>query len=195
MPEGFASIRDEPQWQSPALLQRSWALPVASTYAPLTSQTNPSACGPTSVANLSRSWGAPRSSDDVAAHGTACIAGVCLGGLTLEQLATAARETDPTWKVTVLHPESVEALVAELAHANEPSRRYVINFDRAPLFGTGGGHHSPIGGVLEPEGLIFVLDVNASYQPWLVTPARLFEAMNTVDHASGQKRGLLRFER
>jgi hypothetical protein len=29
----------------------------------------------------------------------------------------------------------------------------------------------------------------------LVTPERLFEAMDTVDSSSGQKRGLLRFTR
>ena len=64
-----------------------------------------------------------------------------------------------------------------------------------PLFGTGGGHHSSIGGYLEAEDLVFVLDVNASYQPWLVSTARLFEAMDTVDSASGEKRGLIKLER
>jgi hypothetical protein len=114
---------------------------------------------------------------------------------TLEQLADAARATDSTWKIEVLHPETAQALRAELAQSNDPSRRYVINFDRFPLFGMGGGHHSPIGGVLDPEGLIFVLDVNEKFGPWLVTPERLFEAMDTVDSSSGQKRGLLRFTR
>jgi hypothetical protein len=72
----------------------------------------------------------------------------------------------------------------------------VLNFSRAPLFGGGGGHHSPLGGYLEEEDLAFVLDVNASYGPWLVRSDRLFEALNTTaDWATGLTRGLARFER
>ncbi len=194
-PAGFRSIRGDVAFQNPELLKRAWALPVAAMFTPLASQTNPSACGPTSVANVSHSWGTARVSDDVAANGKGCVGGFCFAGLTLEQLADAARATDSTWKIEVLHPETAQALRAELAQSNDPSRRYVINFDRFPLFGMGGGHHSPIGGVLDPEGLIFVLDVNEKLGPWLVTPERLFEAMDTVDSSSGQKRGLLRFTR
>ena len=79
----------------------------------------------------------------------------------------------------------------QLAHVNDEDRRYIINFDRGPLFGRRGGHHSPIGGYLSDLDLVFVLDVNDSYGPWLVHTDRLFEAMNTVDPSSGQKRGLL----
>lgn len=194
-PPGFHSIREAPAFQSAELLERAWALPVAATFSPLVSQTNPSACGPASVANLSRSWGTPRVSADVAAHGKGCVSGFCFGGLTLEQLADAARATDSSWTIDVLHPSSAQALRDELARSNDATRRYLINFDRFPLFGMGGGHHSPIGGVLEPEGLIFVLDVNERFGPWLVTPERLFAAMDTTDNSSGQKRGLLRFTR
>ena len=40
--------------------------------------------------------------------------------------------------------------------------------------------------------LVLVLDVNESYRPWLVSPERLFEAVDTAD--SGKKRGLLHIE-
>jgi hypothetical protein len=40
--------------------------------------------------------------------------------------------------------------------------------------------------------LVFVLDVNEDYKPWLVERERLFSAMNTVD--GDQKRGLLLIE-
>jgi hypothetical protein len=79
-------------------------------------------------------------------------------------------------------------------HVNDPARRYVINFSRGPLFGTGGGHHSPIAAYLVDQDLVLVLDVNRKYGPWLVKSARLFEAMNTVDSGTGKKRGLLLIE-
>ncbi len=196
-PPGFVSVRTDATFQDSALLARAWALPVAAHYAnPVLSQSNPSSCGPTSVANVLRSMTVQASADEVAAHGTGCFAGVCFGGLTLDGLAKASAEVlPPGWKLTVLRPASLGALRDELRHANDEGRRYVVNFTRVPLFGTGGGHHSPIGGYLEKEDLVFVLDVNASYGPWLVPTTRLFEAMNTVDSSSGQTRGLLRFER
>jgi hypothetical protein len=57
-----------------------------------------------------------------------------------------------------------------LRHSNDPQRRYIVNFDRAPLYGQGRGHHSPIGGYLEREDLAFVMDTNESYKPFLVDP-------------------------
>lgn len=196
-PPGFVSVRASPTFQDPALLGRAWALPVAAHFAnPLLSQSNPSSCGPTSVANVLRSVSVSSTADEVAAHGTGCVAGICFGGLTLDGLAQASASVLPVgWKLTVLRPATLGAFRDELRHANDVSRRYVVNFTRFPLFGTGGGHHSPIGGYFEKEDLVFVLDVNSSYGPWLVPTARLFEAMNTVDSSSGQPRGLLRFER
>ena len=58
--------------------------------------------------------------------------------------------------------------------------------------GAGVGHHSPIGGYLEAEDLVFILDVNSDYQPWLVASKRLFDAVNTFDGSN--KRGLLPIE-
>ena len=76
--------------------------------------------------------------------------------------------------------------------SNDPSRRYVVNFSRKPIFGAGGGHHSPIGGYLEAEDLVFVLDVNRKFEPWLVERSRLFTAIDTSD--GDAKRGLLLIE-
>jgi hypothetical protein len=67
-----------------------------------------------------------------------------------------------------------------------------VNFTRKQIFGAGGGHFSPIGGYLEAQDLVFILDVNAEYQPWLVASKRLFDAVNTFD--GHQKRGLLLIE-
>jgi hypothetical protein len=60
------------------------------------------------------------------------------------------------------------------------------------IFGVGGGHQSPIGGSLETEDLVFVLDVSRAYRRWLVERTRLFDAMNTRDEE--KKRGMLLIE-
>ena len=72
--------------------------------------------------------------------------------------------------MTVLRDLDMTTFKENVRLTNDPSRRYVINFTRGPLFGTGGGHHSPIGGYLSDEDLVFVLDVNKKYGPWLVKP-------------------------
>jgi hypothetical protein len=92
----------------------------------------------------------------------------------------------------VLRDLSPEQFQQHLRRSNEPSRRYIINFSRKEIFGAGAGHHSPIGGYLEAEDLVFVLDVNRDYQPWLIERARLFAAMDTWD--GKKKRGLLLIE-
>jgi hypothetical protein len=79
-----------------------------------------------------------------------------------------------------------------LRKTNDPSRRYLVNFSRKPIFGAGGGHHSPIGGYLEAEDLVLVLDVNRKFEPWLVERSRLFTAIDTMD--GDAKRGLLVIE-
>jgi len=92
----------------------------------------------------------------------------------------------------VLRDLTPEDFLAHMRKANSPDRRYMINFSREQIFGAGVGHHSPIGGYLESEDLVFVLDVNRDYQPWLVERSRLFAAMNTFD--GEKKRGLLLIE-
>jgi Phytochelatin synthase len=117
--------------------------------------------------------------------------------MSLDQLAIESAEAVPSgWQVRAMRPRTVDELRAELRASNEPNHRYIANFSRGPLFGRGGGHHSPIGGYLEAEDLAFVLDVNASFGPWLVGTAHLFDAINTTaDRSTSQTRGLVRFER
>ena len=79
-----------------------------------------------------------------------------------------------------------------IRRSNDPGRRYIVNFSRERIFGAGVGHFSPIGGYLEAEDLVFVLDVNSGYQPWLIARTRLFDAVNTFD--GNKKRGLLLIE-
>jgi hypothetical protein len=182
-------LRSISTWKHTGLLEKAWALPVAKLYAPLLSQGITSICGPTSVANVLRSMGVKAGKNPLRGFGVRPMA--------LEQLANEAAEVVPApWRASVVRPSTLKEFRAELRSSNDEDRRFVVNFARVPLFGGGGGHHSPIGGYLEEEDLIFVLDVNSGFGPWLVSPERLFEATNTVaDWASGKKRGLARFER
>jgi Phytochelatin synthase len=75
-------------------------------------------------------------------------------------------------KITLLRDLSEEQFQEHLRRSNDPGRRYIVNFSRERIFGAGVGHHSPIGGYLEAEDLVFVLDVNQNYQPWLVERKR-----------------------
>ena len=185
----FESIRSSPSYQRPDLLQKAWELPVAKLYSPLLSQGFTSICGPTSVANVLRSMRVLARKNPLRGFG--------LRPMSLDQLASESAEVvPPGWHVRAVRPQTVDELRHELRASNVRRRRYVINFARWPLFGGGGGHHSPLGGFLEYEDLAFVLDVNPGFGPWLVSPQRLFEAMNTrADLSTSQTRGLARFER
>jgi hypothetical protein len=125
--------------------------------------------------------------------GITTVMGYLPGGVTLDQLAKIANQK-VSKRITLLRDLDLAAFREHLRLANDTARRYVVNFTRGPLFGTGGGHHSPIAGYLVDEDLVPILDVNESYGPWLVKSARLYEAMNTLDAGAAKKRGLLLIE-
>ena len=178
--------------RSEALLNRGWELPVAQTFKPaLLWQSNPSTCGAASLANVFRSLSEPRTERQLLARTNRCWFGICVVGLRLDELAEVAK-AHTTRKITVLRDLSPEQFRSLLRSANDPSRRLIVNFSRKPIFGSGGGHHSPFGGYLENEDLVFVLDVNRKFQPWLVERSRLFAAVDTLD--GEKKRGALLFE-
>jgi hypothetical protein len=114
--------------------------------------------------------------------------GVLPGGVTLDQLAEIAKQKLSS-KVSVLRGLDLASFREHLRHANYVSRRHVVNFTRGPLFGTGGGHHSPIAVTLFDEDLVLVLDVNKEYGPWLVKSEGLYEAMNTLDTGAQRSAG------
>jgi hypothetical protein len=99
---------------------------------------------------------------------------------------------DARHKVTVLRDFSEEEFRQHPRHSNDTGRRYIVNFSRERIFGAGVGHFSLVGGYLEAEDLVFILDVNSEYQPWLVASKRLFDAVNTFD--GNRKRGFLLIE-
>ena len=179
--------------RTPDLMERAWRLPVAATFnRQLSWQSNGSRCGPAAVANVYRSLSEAASTEGKVLAGTGrCWTGVCILGLTLDELADVAR-ANTSRKITLLRDLSEEEFREHLRRSNDPGRRYIVNFSRERIFGAGVGHHSPVGGYLEDEDLVFILDVNSDYQPWLVERARLFAAVNTLD--GDKKRGLLLIE-
>jgi len=179
--------------RSENLLDRAWSLPAAATYArKLDWQSNGSLCGPASVANVFRSLGEAADTEDEVLAGTGkCGLGFCFMGLTLDELAEVA-QAHTQRKVTVLRGITAAEFREHLRASNDPARRYIVNFTRDKIFGAGAGHHSPIGGYLEAEDLVLVLDVNEDFRPWLVERSRLFAAMDTQD--GDRKRGLLLIE-
>ncbi|MDQ0136802.1 hypothetical protein J2T08_004741 [Neorhizobium galegae] len=179
--------------RSPQLMDRAWTLPVAATFGRnVTWQSNGSRCGPASIANAFRSVGEDETTEAEVLDGTGmCWTGFCIIGLTLDELADLARMKTER-KVSVLRDLTADEFREHMKHANDPARRYIVNFTREKIFGAGAGHHSPIGGYLEAEDLVLVLDVNEDYKPWLVERQRLFSAMDTLD--GDKKRGLLLIE-
>jgi hypothetical protein len=70
--------------------------------------------------------------------------------MSLDQSRAEAQAVVPKqWRVASLRPPSLDAFREALRRSNEDDWRFIITFSRAPLFGRGGGHHSPLGGYLE----------------------------------------------
>jgi hypothetical protein len=111
-------------------------------------QRNVSFCGPASVVNVLRSRHQPGDQATIL-QGTdiSTVMGIVPGVVTLDELAEVARKKLGS-TVTVLRDLGPAGFREHLRHAKDLSRRYVVNFARGPLFGAGGGHHSPIAGYL-----------------------------------------------
>jgi hypothetical protein len=186
------SIKSDPRYQNPALLEQAWALPVAKQYrASFEYQVNPMFCGPATAVNVLKSLGIKKyQQSNVFDSSSISYFKALAAGLTLDEMATLVHDASG-WKVTALHDLTLAQFREHLKRSNDPTQRYTINFHRKPLWGYSAGHHSPIGGYLEKEDLVFVLDVYDPFKPFLVSSERLFEAMNTVDDEAGKTRGLL----
>ncbi len=188
-----ASIEGGADYRNRALMAAAWRLPVAATYAakPFEYQKNPSFCGPASIANLLRSAGIDMSQVKVI-DGTGYDPwfDILIGGLTLDELAVLLRLRSGQ-PVARFRDMTLAQFRAHLARANDPAMRYIVNFHRGPLFGRGHGHFSPILGYLAARDLVLVGDVNRDYRPFLVSGERLWRGQDTIDSATGKKRGLL----
>jgi len=191
--ESATSIRHQAYFQDPELLTAAWQLPVAQKYRPsFQYQSNWAFCGPATVNDTLGSLGLPTASQsDVLDKGGLSLWRVLVMGMTLDEVASTIENQDPRIRTQVLRGLTFEQFMQYLKQTNDPAYRYIINFTREPLFGVKIGHHSPIGGYLTDKNLVFVLDVNDHYKPFLVPPALLYKAMNTVDSSSDKLRGML----
>jgi len=187
------SIELRPDFRDATLMAAAWQLPAAAEYAkhPLEYQRNPSFCGPASAANVMRSLGISTTQSAVI-DGTSYdpLFGILPGGMTLDELASLL-DHRLDYRVVVLRDLTLEEFRQEIQKANDPRRRYIVNFHRGPLFGRGHGHFSPVLGYLAEADLVAVGDVNESYKPFLVATDRLWQGVDTHDNSSGQKRGLI----
>src|SRR5512145_542462 len=176
------SIASLATYHDTELLAKASALPVAATYrAKLEYQHNCTFCGPASIVNVLHSL-ERTASQGMVLEGTRVGTwfGYLPSGMTLDELSEVAQNKVGR-RVTVLRDLSLAAFREHLRRSNEPTRRYIANFSRTPLFGAGDGHLSPIGGFLVEDDLVLVLDVNPTYGPWLVASQRLHAAISTTD--------------
>lgn len=111
-------------------------------------------------------------------------------GLDLDELACLARCNGAD---VTLHRADAAPLgtwrdaLAEGAQANAV---IVASYDRSALGQTGSGHFSPLGGFHRERDLTLILDVaRFKYPPHWVSAEGLWEAMRTVDPATGKSRG------
>ncbi|XP_039030876.1 glutathione gamma-glutamylcysteinyltransferase 3-like isoform X2 [Hibiscus syriacus] len=68
----------------------------------------------------------------------------------------------------------------------------IVSYNRAILKQTGTGHFSPIGGYHAGKDMVLILDVaRFKYPPHWVPLSLLWDAMNTIDEATGHLRGFM----
>ncbi|KAK7396446.1 hypothetical protein VNO78_17462 [Psophocarpus tetragonolobus] len=68
----------------------------------------------------------------------------------------------------------------------------IVSYHRTPLYQTGIGHFSPIGGYHAERDMVLVLDVaRFKYPPHWVPLTLLWEGMSTIDEATGLRRGYM----
>jgi hypothetical protein len=108
-----------------------------------------------------------------------------------------------TKSTVVFGADGYDSFLKAIKLANDPKFRISCNFLRSPLFGIPGylpadlifvvfgGHFSPIIGYDEDTDLVAVFDVNHKFGMFLVSPKRLYEAVNTYDRSANNTRGLV----
>ena len=118
---------------------------------------------------------------------------VTLGGMTLEQLGELLRAHDVQTTVVFASDSNVDRFRATaLQNLQTPHDFVLVNYQRAVLGQGETGHISPIAAYNSQADRFLVLDVATyKYPPVWVTTQDLWNAMNTIDPASGRTRGFV----
>jgi hypothetical protein len=161
---------------------------------PLVKQTNKTFCGVATLSHTVAALGGEAPDQEEVLLGTNVSYGPVLDrGMTLDALAAAVRASTGK-RARVLRNLSLAGFRRHLRRIGD-GRQYLVNFQRGPIFGWGGGHHSPLGGYLADTDEVLVLDVNPSVRPFLIRTELLWKAMREVDAETGKPRGLIIVER
>ncbi|KAK8493991.1 hypothetical protein V6N12_035156 [Hibiscus sabdariffa] len=80
----------------------------------------------------------------------------------------------------------------KISCASSEDCHLIVSYNRAILKQTGTGHFSPIGGYHAGKDMVLILDVaRFKYPPHWVPLSLLWDAMNTIDKATGHLRGFM----
>lgn len=173
-------------------LRAALSSPVAGMYMPyFRLQEAWSSCAPASVRNVLASLGRHvEDESDLFVDDWIGQARMLVMGMPLEQAATLF-PGQAVEDVTVLRDMDYATFLEHMERSNDPGWRYIVNFDRKPLFGVSIGHFSPLGGYDAVSGKVLLLDVTPGYGMSIAPAALLFAAMNTPDSQTGLNRGLI----
>jgi hypothetical protein len=121
---------------------------------------------------------------------------VTFSGMTLDELGALLRKHGATAQVVHADETTLEEFRIRARDNLSRSGDYVlVNYQRATLGQREGGHISPLAAYSASTDQFLVLDVAAyRYPPVWVRTADLWNAMNTLDSASGRTRGLVLVE-
>ena len=195
LPSGLTAL-DTPQGQ--ALLRASAPSPdYAALQATFQPQTLASFCGvASSVAVLNALQGTALDQESLftpQAEQVRSAWQVTFGGMTLAQLAGLLRSHGAGVQLHLGDALTVAQLRAILADNLARAGDYVVvNYHRPALGQPGGGHISPLAAYDPTADQVLVMDTAAyRYPPTWVSVSALHAAMQPVDRASGQARGLV----
>lgn len=111
-------------------------------------------------------------------------------GIVMDDFACLARCNGAEVRVRRTDAASPDDWRDALEQAAKAEAVLVASYDRAVLGQTGSGHFSPIGGYHRGKDLVLILDVaRFKYPPHWVPAAMLWQAMDTLDPATGAARG------
>lgn len=111
-------------------------------------------------------------------------------GIVMEDFACLARCNGAEVQISRTDAATRDDWRGALALAASAAAVLVTSYDSAALGQTGSGHFSPIGGYHRDKDLVLILDVaRFKYPPHWVPADLLWQAMDSVDPATGHARG------